>query len=104
MESPELAAQKVTLPQPCILYQSTGDFHNISKVYLIIEKSVYCQIPADEAPVALVTAFYVYNMEYTAGCSNLYNLLECLFLGKKIAARKRKVSTILDELLPEKEE
>ena len=81
--------KNVTLPQPCILYQSTGDFHNISKVYLIIENSVYCQLPADEAPVALVSAFYVYSMEYTAGCSNLHNLLECLSMGKKIAARKK---------------
>ena len=99
-----MIAAKKEFPQPCVIMRSNSqDFQNITNVFLVIEKDIYCEIPASEVAVALMCAFYVFNIQYTPGCSNIFTFLEFAFLKKKIKSRKQKIGNLMSqlELFPE---
>ena len=49
---------------------------NVKDCFLIVEKKVLSKCSARLAPLALLGAFYAFNMHYTEGCANFYTLLE----------------------------
>lgn len=56
-----------------------------------------CNIPL--AVVLLIGAFYVLNMEYTPGVSNVYAFLEAVLLNNQQQAKKRvSVQKLIKEL------
>ena len=66
-------------------------------MFLVIEKKL-CKVPFCEAPLALLCAFYVFNLHYTDGCTNFYTLFEVLFLGKKVPPKKTKLAAFLGQI------
>ena len=87
-------AQGVPCPQPCLLVKG-GQMEDI---FLVIEKKVICKLPASAAPLALLSAFYCFNLHYTPGCNNLYSFFEVMFFGKKRPAKKTRLAYVLAQL------
>ena len=55
-----------------------------SQMFLTAEKKLICTIDkCVVAPIALVAAYYVYNMSYPLGLNTFYALLEYVILDKK---------------------
>ncbi len=52
-----------------------------AKAFLIVDRKVLCEIAINEVPLFLVAIFYILNIQYPTGCSNLYSFLEAAFLG-----------------------
>ena len=63
--------------QPCLIVR--GGDGNVKDCFLIVEKKVLSKCSARLAPLALLGAFYAFNMHYTEGCANFYTLLEIFF-------------------------
>ena len=79
--------------QPCALVR--GSLQDVKDAFLVIEKQVHCKIPAQEIPLALVSAFFVFNMHYPPGCTNFYSFLECFFMSKQTPRKRVHLSSIL---------
>ena len=62
--------------------------------FLIVEKKVLSKCSARLAPLALLGAFYAFNMHYTEGCANFYTLLE-IFFNKRPPGR---ISALVGQL------
>ena len=55
-----------------------------SQIFLVAEKKIVCTIDKFvEAPIALLAAYYVYNMSYPLGLHTFYTYLEYVILDKK---------------------
>ena len=53
-------------------------------MFLVAEKKIICTIVKFvEAPIALLAAYYVYNMSYPLGLHTFYIYLEYIILDKK---------------------
>ena len=90
----EKEAQEVPCPQPCLLVKG----EQMKELYLVIEKTVICKVPASAAPLALLSAYYCFNLHYTLGCNNLYSFFEVVFLGRKRPAKKTQLAYVLAQL------
>ena len=97
-DSPNKAARSVAVPQPCIIVR--GTLETISTSFLVIEREIYCEIPPREAVLALLCAFYVYNIEYTPGCSNLFAFFESVFFKNTIKGTRRRLAILMAQLFP----
>ena len=64
-----------------------GKANDPKDAYPATEGQLLCLLPLEKAPYVLLTAFYAFNMQYTAGCTNFYSFLEYLFLD--VPAPKR---------------
>ena len=64
----ETVASGTAKPQPLILWNGQTNF-------VIIEKQITCTCPVEEAAVALLGTYYVFNIEY----SKSFNLLGTFF-------------------------
>ena len=53
------------------------------EAFLAVEKIVLCKIPPLLAPVYLISAYYVFDIEYPKGLRSLYLLLEKVLFNKK---------------------
>ena len=61
-----------------------GNLNEVKEVFLVIEKTIVCQIRSiDEPPLLLLAAFYSFNISYPKGLETMYKLLEYCILGKK---------------------
>ena len=66
---------------------------------MIVEKQVLCKIPnITQAPLILLATFYVFNMEYTRGTSNVFIFLEYYFMGIRAPKEKTKVGNFVSQL------
>lgn len=61
-----------------------GSLECIMDAFLVVEKKVLCKVPTKELPLALLSAFFAFNMHYPQGCTNLYSFLECFFWAKRL--------------------
>ena len=53
-------------------------------MFLVAEKKLICAIDTlTEAPIALLAAYYVYNMSYPLGLNTFYTFLEYVILDNK---------------------
>lgn len=87
----ERTASKVQLPTPTHLVQNTVSVH------LVVERQVLCSVPIKEAPLALLAAYYTFNMEYPKGIKKCLGTLEILLdiIPSKIDP---KISAVLSAL------
>lgn len=76
-----------------------GSLTSIKDAYVLVQKQVVCRIPKmKEAVLILLASFYVFNMNYTKGFSNLFMFLECYIMGRAIPSDKTKVHNFLAQL------
>ena len=45
-------------------------------------------LPLEKAPYILLAAFYVFNMQYMSGCTNVFSFLEYLFVDVPVPKRR----------------
>ena len=95
-ETPKLATQQMTVTQPCIIV--LGTLENVASTFLVVEKEIHCQVPPKEIAVAIQSAFWAFNMEYTPGCCNIFTFFEVAFLNGKIRGKKTRLSHVLAQL------
>ena len=74
------AANKLQYPQPVIIVRGsyTG---NIKDAFLACEKDILCKVSPECSIIILFMTYYVFNIHYCCGCSNVFSLLEVFFLG-----------------------
>lgn len=83
--------------EPAIVVR--GSLASIKDTHLVIQKQVLCKIPEmKEVVLILLASFYVFNMHYTTGFSNLFMFLECYIMGRPIPSDKTKVHNFLTQL------
>ena len=77
------AAEEVPTSQPCGVV-AVQDHSDVKDAFLVIEKKIICKIPHADLPLALLAAFYVFNMHYPEGCNNIYFFLRLHSWGRRI--------------------
>ena len=76
--------------QPLIL------FNTVDPAVLVVEKQIICSIPKPGyIPIALLAAYYVFDIEYIEGSHNMFTALEIMLLDKVPAKVPSKVGIIL---------
>ena len=59
----------------------TGSLHHPEQAFLVVDKTIISEIQGFEnIPFILLSAFFVFNIKYPAGCNNFYSFLEVLLL------------------------
>ena len=98
-ENTEIKAREVwkdlTVPQPVIIVR--GTLRQPKDAFLASDKMVLCKISIVHTPLALMAAFYVFNMHYTPGCSNFFSIMETYFLGYT-TPKKTRLANFLAQL------
>lgn len=83
---------------------ASGDLGRLDPFYIAAERQIYLNFSGKNLPVAIVVAmliatFYILNMEYTPGVSNIYAFLEVVLMDKPADAKKRiSVQKFVNEL------
>ena len=85
--TPKDAGAEMCTAQPCVVVR--GSLEDMKDAFLVVENKVLCKIPLGEVALALISAFYVFNMHYPHGCYNFYTFIECMFMGKKTPSKKK---------------
>ena len=94
-ENVNTAAQNYITPTVMI----KGSFPQPKEAFLVVEKEVLCKIPnISEAGLILLATFYVFNMKYTHGTTNVFIFLENYFMGMKVPKDKTKVGHFISQL------
>ena len=76
-----------------------GSLVSIKDTYLVVQKQVLCKIPkTKDVVLVLLASFYVLNLHYTSGFSNLFMFLENYIMGRSIPKSKTKVYNFLAQL------
>ena len=55
---------------------------------------VLCKVKLTDIILALMAAFYVFNVHYTPGCSNIYAFLDAYYLSIK-PSKKTKLASFM---------
>ena len=53
-----------------------GSFKFPKQSFLIIDGEIVNEVELQDIPLVLLSSFFVFNICYTRGCSNVYTLLE----------------------------
>ena len=73
----DTVADDMANPAPSIIF-------NGSQMFMAAEKNLICTLDqCVAAPIALLAAYYVYNMSYPLGLNTFYAFLEYVLLDKK---------------------
>lgn len=83
------------MPQPLIIVK--GCLQEPKEAYLVVDRMILCKLKLANVPLALLAAFYVFNVHYTPGCSNFYTFLESYFLSLK-PPKKARIGNFLSQL------
>ena len=75
-------AAEVTENAPTIMVKEQLRGKNM-ETFLIAEKLCITKVPVNRAPLYLLAAFHVYNLEYPRGLTSLYTLLEVILLNTR---------------------
>ena len=67
-------------------------------VFLAVEKEVIVKLSSECVVFVLFGAFYVLNVNYPVGCTNLYLILDVIFLNKCVSGRRPRVTALQAEL------
>lgn len=89
-------ATGVSSPQPCLIACCVGG--EVKQCYVVIEKKILCSVNIDVAVLVTFCSFFVFNMHYTSGCTNLYTFFEYLFLDTCVPKRKPRISSFISQL------
>lgn len=66
--------------------------------YLTTEKELLFEVPIKEIPLVLLASFYVFDMKYTQGFTNVFMFLEHYFLGLQVPKEKTKINNFISQL------
>ena len=86
---------QIILPQPVILIR--GSVQEPKEAYLATDKVILCKLSMENALLALMAAFYSFNVQYTPGCTNFFSFIDTYFLDHKMPKRSR-ISNFLAQL------
>ena len=92
----ELVAKNMPSPQPCLIVKRSKGI--AEDCYLVMEKTTISKVEVEDAVLILFAAFFVFNLHYPHGCTNLYTIMEAILLEKTVTGRKPMVSAFLDRL------
>lgn len=87
----EEAAGGVKSPSPQVLWNGTT-------ALLVVEEEIVTTCPKEEIPIALLAAYFNFNISYPKGSSHFYSILEILLLDRVPVKVHSKVATILSAL------
>lgn len=68
----------IPVPQPLMVVR--GSLQHPKDVYLAADKVLICKVEIDHIPVALMAAFYTFNVQYTPGLANFFTFMETYLL------------------------
>lgn len=51
------------------------------QAYLVVDNHIVDEVPITDLPLALMAAYFVFNICYPKGCNNFYSFLEVVVLG-----------------------
>ena len=58
-------------------YVLLSENHNEFQAFLIVDKTIVCEMQVfNEIPFILMSSFFVFNICYPKGCTNLYSFME----------------------------
>ena len=81
-------AAELPTKQCCLL--ASGSIEKVQEVFLCLENQVLMRIEkTTQAVAAIFAAFFVFNVNYTAGTYALFQFLEFLFLKTKLVKKPR---------------
>ena len=60
----------ITITQPCVIIKGSIE-RGVEKAVLLIEKEIIFMFGPNDIALVLLGAFYVFNMHYTEGCTNI---------------------------------
>lgn len=83
------------VPQPLIVIK--GSPKEPKEAFLFVDRVVLTKVPLQKITLALMAGFYVFNIHYTVGCSNLFTFLETYFLSYK-PPKKTRLSNFLSQI------
>ena len=90
-------AANVPTKQPCLIASHSKGM--LDSCFLVIEKHLISKIKnTEESVVVLPAVFYVFNVHYPMGCTNVYTILEQLLLDKQSTGRRPRVAAYLSRL------
>lgn len=75
-------------PQPVIITRGTYR-GSIKDAFLVCEQQLLCEVQPESGILMLFVAYYVFNMQYCTGCTNVFHFLEVLLLGADPPKRAR---------------
>ena len=58
-----------------------GDEENPTQAFLVVDRQVVMEVSIDDIPLALMSAFFIFNIHYPKGCSNFYAFMEVYTIG-----------------------
>lgn len=92
------------VPSTLILVQSSI-VQKYTTCFIVVDRCVLCSCRQHEVVPVLMAAFYVFNIKYTEGCTNLFFLLERILLEKSPPGGKSlvKLGHVLSPLYPASE-
>ena len=63
----------------------TGSHGNTQQAFLVVDKTVVCECGIHVVQLMLLSSFFVFNVQYPAGCSNYFSFMEYVLLNTKTA-------------------
>jgi hypothetical protein len=89
----EIQMMKDLQLQPMVVYNT------VDPPALVVEKQIIFSIPKPEyIPMALLAAYYVFDMEYIKGSINVFTALQIMLLDKMPAKIPNKVGVLRSAL------
>lgn len=88
-------AKNAECPQPVIIIR--GQTKSPKDGYLAVENRIMTKIDLSDVPIILFAAYYVLNMQYCTGCTNVFSFLEVLFLNAP-PVKRSKLKNFLNSL------
>ena len=63
----------------------TGRLDNPEQAFLVVDKKIVSELQTFlDVPFSLMSAFFVFNIQYLVGCCNFYTFMELLILNLKM--------------------
>ena len=60
-----------------------GTIEEYGQIFLVVDLEILGEVPINIVPLILLSVFFVYNIRYPPGCSNMYSFFEFMFLNSK---------------------
>ena len=92
------AVSSISVAQPSVIVKGKLS-SNIKEAILVVEKKIICLFPAKDTTLLLISAFYVFNMHYTVGCTNLFSFFDVIFFKQKKPTKKTRLAAVIAKLL-----
>ena len=77
----------------------TGEDDGTLQTFLVVDKTILSEVPLDYGiPFVLLAAFFVFNICYPKGCSNIYSFMEITTLNYPASKSTATVKHFLSSL------